>query len=452
VIIAHGIGGVRDLPVPEWLFFWGAAVVLIVSFVALGALWKRPLLSPRAEGRPAPELLSRVALATPLRVALQAVSVALFALVFAAAVVGVTDPFRNLAPTWIYVDFWLGVPLLSVLFGNVWRALSPWRALADLYVWVRESLGGEARPLADYPAAWGRWPGAILLFLFAALELAYSDPSNPRALALATGLYSYVALFGMAAFGREPWTRNGEAFAVLFGFFAMISPWAVREGRLRVRIPFAALSTRDTTPGTVAFLAVMLGSVAFDGFSRTTGWQNLVSRVEAPYIVDNPRLGELLVTGLHLGGLVLACIAVAAAFIGACAVAQDMVGSSRSLTADFVLSLVPIAFVYEVAHYFSLFLTQGQFTFPLLSDPFGRGWDLIGLADYVPNLAPLSPDAVWYVQVGALVSGHVAGLAIAHDRAVTIFEDRNAALRSQYAMLALMVLYTVGGLWLLSRG
>jgi hypothetical protein len=129
-----------------------------------------------------------------------------------------------------------------------------------------------------------------------------------------------------------------------------------------------------------------------------------------------------------------------------------MVGSSRSLTADFVLSLVPIAFVYEVAHYFSLFLTQGQFTFPLLSDPFGRGWDLIGLADYVPNLAPLSPDAVWYVQVGALVSGHVAGLAIAHDRAVTIFEDRNAALRSQYAMLALMVLYTVGGLWLLSRG
>jgi hypothetical protein len=77
---------------------------------------------------------------------------------------------------------------------------------------------------------------------------------------------------------------------------------------------------------------------------------------------------------------------------------------------------------------------------------------LIGLADYVPNLAPLSPDNVWYVQVGALVSGHVAGLTVAHDRAVTIFADRTAALRSQYAMLALMVLYTVGGLWLLSRG
>jgi hypothetical protein len=452
VIIAHGIGGVRDLPVPEWLFFWGAAVVLVVSFVALGALWKRPLLSPRTEGRPAPEALSRVALATVLRVALQTVSVALLVLIFAAATIGDTNPFRNLAPTWVYVDFWLGVPLLSVLFGNVWRALSPWRALADAYVWARERTGGEARPLAEYPAHWGRWPGAALLFLFAALELAYTDPSNPRVLALAIGLYTYVALFGMAAFGRETWTRNGEAFAVLFGFFALISPWGVRDGRLRLRLPFAALSVRDTTPGTIAFLAVMLGSVGFDGFSRTTGWQNLVSRVEGPYVVDNPRLAELLVTGLHVGGLLVACLAVAAAFLAACAVAQDMVGASRSLAADFVLSLVPIAFVYEVAHYFSLFLTQGQFTFPLLSDPFGRGWDVIGLADYVPNLAPLSPDTVWYVQVAALVTGHVAGLAVAHDRAVTIFADRNAALRSQYAMLALMVLYTMTGLWLLSLG
>ena len=119
--LAHGIGGVRDLPVPAWLFFWGAAVVLVVSFVALGALWKRPLLSTRTEGRPVTDGFSRVVLSTALRVVLQTVSVGLLVLVFAAAAVGDTDPFRNLAPTWIYVIFWLGVPLLSVLFGNVWR-------------------------------------------------------------------------------------------------------------------------------------------------------------------------------------------------------------------------------------------------------------------------------------------------------------------------------------------
>ena len=96
-------------------------------------------------------------------------------------------------------------------------------------------------------------------------------------------------------------------------------------------------------------------------------------------------------------------------------------------------------------------MIQGQYAWPLASDPFGYGWDLFGAVDYAPNIAPFSPNTVWYVQVGALVGGHVAGLAVAHDRAVSILPQRDA-LRSQYAMLGLMVLYTVGGLWLLSRG
>jgi len=136
----------------------------------------------------------------------------------------------------------------------------------------------------------------------------------------------------------------------------------------------------------------------------------------------------------------------------ACTAARWAVNAPRSLLGDFLLSLVPIAFVYIVAHYFSLFVIQGQFAVPLLSDPLGRGWDLFGTADVVPNLAAVSPTTTWYVQVGALVAGHVAGLAIAHDRAVTIFPDRRIALRSQLPLLALMVLYTVGGLWVLSRG
>jgi hypothetical protein len=451
-MLAHGIGGVRDLPVPEWLFFWGAAVVLVVSFLALGALWRRPLLSPAREGKPAPDWLSRLVLAPPLRVPLQALSAALLVLVLAAALFGDTDPFRNLAPTWVYVVFWLGLPLLSVLLGDVWRALSPWRAIADAYVWVRERGGGEARPLAEYPGRLGRWPAAAALFAFAALELAYADPSSPRSLAFAIALYTYVTLFGMAAFGRETWTRYGEGFAVLFSLFARMAPFGVRDGKLVIRVPLAPLSAADRTPGTVAFVAVMLGSVGFDGFSRTRWWQDLVADVEAPYLVDRPGLGELLVTGVNLLGLLAACAIVAAAYLGACALARSTVSAPRSLVPEFVLSLVPIAFVYEVAHYFSLFVIQGQFALPLLSDPLGKGWDLLGLADYSPNLTPFSPNTVWYVQAGALVAGHVAALCVAHDRAVTLFADREAALRSQYAMLGLMVLYTVGGLWLLSRG
>ena len=143
---------------------------------------------------------------------------------------------------------------------------------------------------------------------------------------------------------------------------------------------------------------------------------------------------------------------VALAYEAACALARWSVNAPRSLVPDFLRSLVPIAFVYMLAHYFSLFVVQGQFAIPLLSDPLGRGWDLFGTADVVPNLTVISPNTTWYVQVGALVAGHVAGLAVAHDRAVTIFPDKRDALRSQYPLLGLMVLYTVGGLWVLSRG
>jgi hypothetical protein len=155
---------------------------------------------------------------------------------------------------------------------------------------------------------------------------------------------------------------------------------------------------------------------------------------------------------VNVGGLALFVAIVVVTYLAATSAAGRLVRAPRSLVPDFVLPLVPIVFAYLVAHYFSLFLIQGQFAIPLASDPFGRGWDLIGTADFAPNLAVVSPETVWYVQVASLTVGHVAGLAIAHDRAVSLFEDRRAALRSQYPMLGLMVLYTVGGLWLLSQG
>lgn len=450
-LVAHGIGGVRDLPVPTWLFYWSAAVVLVASFVLLGALWKRPLLQSRVGGRPLSGTLSR-ALLGPVRVVVQAVSVALFAVVWGAALFGDTEPFRNLAPTWVYVVFWLGVPLLSAVLGDVWRALSPWRALADAFVWARERRGRAVRPLAAYPAAAGRWPAVGALFAFTALELAYVDPASPRALAFAIALYTYVTLFGMAAFGRETWSSRGEGFAVLFSYFARLAPLHVAEGRLSVRWPLTGLAGVERLPGSVAFVSVMLGSVAFDGYSRTTSWQDLVARIEAALIVDNPGLADLAVTSVSLAGLLAGALVVGLAFEAACAVAARLVNAPRPLSPEFVLSLVPIAFVYEVAHYFSLLVIQGQFAIPLLSDPLGRGWDVLGTASVTPDLTLLTPNTVWYVQAVALVAGHVAGLVLAHDRAVSMFVERRDALRSQYAMLLLMVVYTVGGLWILSRG
>ena len=451
IFLAHGIGGIRDLPVPESFFFTTAAIVLVVSFVLLGLLWKKPLLERHSDGRRIPRGLSRFVLSRGLRIVIQAVSVFLFGLTVATALFGTTVDLLNWAPTFVFVIFWLGVPLLSVLLGNVWRALSPWRAIADLTVWLMEIFGFEARPILEWSGRWGRYPAAAALFSFVALELCHPHPAYPRTLGIAIALYTYWALAGMVVYGRDVWTHGGEGFAVMFELLSRIAPFAVMDGAVVVRWPFTGLSGAERTPGSLLFVAVMLGSTSFDGFERTSMWANLVNGIRTD-LVDSPqRVVDLATTSANAAGLVAFIAAVTLTYLAAVWGARALVRAPRSLVPDFVLPLVPIAAAYMVAHYFSLFVLQGSYIIQLASDPFSRGWDLFGTVGFTPNPTLVSPNTIWYVQVGALVVGHVAGLAIAHDRAVAIFEDRRAALRSQYPMLALMILYTVGGLWLLSR-
>jgi len=444
--LGHGVGSVRDLPVPQWLFLYGAAVVLIASFLALAVLWRRPLLARHERGRALPQWLQRLVFSRVLRIALGLAGFALLVLVMATALVGDRSSVTNISPTFVYVVFWLGLVPVVVLLGNVWPVLNPWKAAADAVEWLLDRAGARSEPF-DYPERLGRWPAAVLLLLFAALELAYFDPADPRALAIAVFLYSGVMWLGALLFGSERWFPNADAFTVYFGLLARLAPFGLRESedgsRVAVaRVPTGALAgLREPGPGTVAFIAVMLGSVGFDGFSRISWWQNRLVG-----------LGELAGTLFNLGGLVAAVVLVAAAYLTAVRAARRLAGADRSLASAFIASLVPIALVYAVSHYFSLLVIQGQFLIPLASDPFGWGWDLFGTLDYRPNLAPFSPNAIWYVQVATLVGGHVLGLALAHDRALELFGDTRPALKSQIPLLVLMVLYTVGGLWLLSQG
>ena len=437
--LAHGIGAIQDLPVPAWLFYYGAALVLVASFVALGVLWKEPRLE-RAGERPLPAGLQRVLLSPVLRVTLGALSVALLVLVVVAALVGSDSPTLNLAPTFVYVLFWLGMPLLSVLLGDVWRVLNPWQAAADAVASVTARAGVAWRPPFAYPERLGVWPAAVLLIAFVALELAYTTPDDPRAVGAAALVYSWITWSGAAAFGRKAWFEDGDAFSAYFGLFARMAAFGARQGELVMRAPFSALAKGGERAGTIALVAVVLGSVAFDGLSRTNFWEDRTHTATDAAVIAINMLG------------LLGCILFAAStYLAAVALAQRLAGTRADLRTAFLGSLVPIGFAYLVAHYFSLFVLQGQYLFPLASDPFHYGWDLFGTKDYVPDLTILEPATIWYVQVGALVAGHVLGLVIAHDKALSLFSSVRSALRAQYAMLGLMVVYTVGGMWILSR-
>jgi hypothetical protein len=449
--LAHGIGGVKDLPVPLWLFFYGAGVVLVVSFVALGALWRRPLLEGRDTGRPLPPWAQRLFLGRPLRIVLGLVSVGLLGVVLWAGAFGEDSVAVNIAPTFVYVLFWLGLVPVVVLLGNVWSVLSPWKAAADGFAWVWRRLGLTWTPPFAYPDRLGVWPAAVLLVAFTTLELAYPDASSPRTVGLAVAAYTWITWLGMAACGREEWHARGEAFSVYFGLLSRLSPFAVRDGVAVVRPPLTGLARRGDPQGTVAFVAIMLGSVAFDGFSRTAWWQERLYSIDASLALERPRLADLALTGFNLLGLMAGIAAVALIFLVAVECARLVSGARESLAEAFVASLVPIALAYAVAHYFSLFVLQSQIARRLVSDPFGYGWNLFGTSDFQANLAALTPNTIWYVQVIALVVGHVLALVLAHDRAVADFRAPGTALRTQYAMLVLMIAYTVGGLWLLSN-
>jgi hypothetical protein len=319
--------------------------VLVVSFVALGALWTKPLLGTLPE-KDLPSRAQRILLSPVLHVVVQALSFGLLVVIFLAALIGEDSAAQNLAPTFIYVVFWLGLVAVSVLFGNVWRVLNPWRAAADFAAWAWRS--GWTPPFR-YPERLGRWPAAVLLFAFAALELAYSDPSSTHALALAIGIYSWLTWVGALAFGRDAWFANAEAFTSYFGLYSRLAPFGVRDGRVVRRVPLHGLAESIRRPGTVASVAVMLGTVLFDGFSRTTWFLNRQLDVEEPFALDNPGLADLARTGLSLAGLVVAVLLVAVLFLGAVDAARRISGYRGSLANEFVGSLIPIAVAYVVA-------------------------------------------------------------------------------------------------------
>jgi hypothetical protein len=430
---AHGIGGRVDLPVPIWLFIWGAGAVVVVSFVALGVLWKDPRLENAGDGRPFPERVQSLFRSPFVETTVRAVSLVIFALVTVSAAAGENSAAANIAPVFVYVWFWVGFAVAHALLGNLWATLSPWDTLARLL-----RIGEEAR--RPYPLAWGRWPATFLLIGFVWMELAYPAGASPRTLAVAIVVYTLITLVGMAIFGREPWNRSGEAFAVYFGLLSRISPLARdQSGRVVFRPVLGGLPRVLPQPGLIAFVLTLIGSTSFDGLSASNLWLQLTGGL-------SPGVEMIMGTIGLLGTIGTVALVYSLAMTAGGAILRT---PWHPLAVRFAHSLVPIALAYAVAHYFSLLVLEGQLGIRLASDPLGMGWDLLGTASFVPNLALVSATTIWYVQVAAIVAGHVAGVVTAHDRSVVAFPGA-PAVRSQYALLAVMVLFTMGGLFLLS--
>lgn len=469
---AHGLGQSQDLPLPSWLYLFAVSAVVLVSFVQITLL-----VGVGHALRPYPRFdllrhrsLRAVLMSRPLLLALRSLSVALFFLIILSGLLGRQTPEQNFAPTFVWIIWWVGLSFFTAFVGNVWPLLNPWKILFEWIDGAARRVGKRLELHKPYLAGLDLWPALTLYAVFIWVELVFERSSTPLNIALLTILYSLLTWTGMVVFGKEVWLRRGEAFSVYFGILARFAPTEVRvtdpklcddecgtaggqcvncyecfaraapEDRgLYVRPWAVGLGFAEpASSGRLIFIVFVLASVTYDSLLATPLWSELdglapVSRtlgtVALPLLFLVVYLGFVKLSQFYGGGYV----------------------PFRHLAAVYVYSLVPIAIAYQVAHYYTFLLIQGQAIFALLSDPFGWGWNLYGTAGYRIHAGLLDAAFVWYSQVALVVGGHVVAVYLAHVVALRLLRHPRLAIRSQYPMLALMILYTIFSLWILSQ-
>ena len=459
---AHGFGARYDLPIPLALYLAGAGLTVAVSFAMLAVFmrsapvsdehWRLNLM--RTAG-------GRFLVAPGFLLACRTLAVVLFLVAVAAGLFGVQSPLKNIAPVMVWVIWWVGMAYISALLGDLWAIVNP---LDTLFAWAeavraRRWPGGRLALGLRYPDALGAWPAVVLFLVFVWMELVWERSDSPAYLAAAMLAYSALTWLGMLLFGRALWLRHGEVFALVFGLLARFAPTEVREsssgGRaLNVRPYGVGLLSREPVPASIVVLVLaMLAAVCFDGFMETPLWASILEYY-APSAQTMASDGDAARTWLQTAGVIGAPLLFVGVYLVFCRLVawsgDERVPVTR-IAGLFVLTLVPIAIAYHLAHYLSFLAMAGQYLIPLVSDPFGFGWDLFGTRNHFVRIGLVDARAVWYLSIGAIVIGHVIAVYLAHCVALQAYSDRRAALCSQWPMVALMICYTMTSLWIIAQ-
>ena len=437
----HGLGGAKDLPIPAPLAIAGGTAALIVSFCVLVLAWRTPRYAdpgsgPQA-GRPLPASLTRLLDSDSWAWALRALGLVVTGW-FVWALVAGPDLIINPVFGSLYVLLWVGIVPGSLLFGRIFRAMSPLRTINSLF--ARATGGDPARGVTRYPEWLGSWPAAVALYAFVWLELVNPHQTYLGTVRLWLAAYVAVMLVGAAVFG-DTWLSRADPFEAYSDLVAKLSPWGRRaDGTVVWRSPLANLATLRPRPGLVATVAVLFGSTAFDSYKDTLRWVKFVDDlgVNVELVNTFALLGFCLVIGLSF-----------AIATRTTSVDPETGPAHRDLPRLLAHSVVPIIVGYMTAHYLSYFVEQGQMTLAQLSDPMGKGQNLLGTADWSVNYwLSLHPRFLAETKVLAVVTGHIVAVVAAHDRALEVLPKRHQVV-GQLGLLLIMVAYTATGLYLL---
>ncbi len=436
-VLAHGLGGSTDLPIPYAYALIGAAWALTFTFAVVAFAWRKPRFDTAKDGRALPQWVTTVVDAPAVRWMLAAAGLAFAAWVAMAALFG--KPENNPTAGVFYVLMWIGLVAASLAIGPIWRAVSPVRAVYRLLRLARLPSG------RGYPRRLGYWPAVFGLFAFVWLELASPDPGSLGAIKLWLLIYFVATLAGGVVCG-EKWFGRADPFEVYSVVASRFSPFRRNPGSGRIEIgnPFDHLPSLPIRPGTVTVLAVLLGSTAFDSFSASPAWRNFVDGIAH----TGATAGLMRTAGL----LVFIAVVVVTFSLAARATGGVDRDTRRQLPGLMAHSLIPIVLGYMFAHYLSFLVEKGQQTIIGLADPLGRDWNVLGIGHAeVSYVLSLHPSVLATIKVCCVVGGHVAGVVAAHDRALRVL-PAGYQLTGQLAMMLVMVGYTFTGLYLLFGG
>ncbi|HSS25425.1 MAG TPA: hypothetical protein VLL82_13725 [Mycobacterium sp.] len=448
VLLAHGLGGSTDLPVPYAYAMVGAAWALTFTFALVAFAWRRPRFDPDAPGRPLPTWVTMLVDARVTRWTVAAVALAFAVWVMLAGLWGPQTQNNGLLGAF-YVLLWVGLVALSLAFGPVWRLISPVRTV---YLVLRRAIPQRlSRPRLSYPESWGYRPAAVGLFAFVWLELA--SPNSASLPWVKSWLLVYaVVLLGGAWLCGQRWLARVDPFGVYSMAVSRLSPFrrSPTIGKIVIGNPFDHLPSLPVRPGVVAMLAVLLGSTAFDSYSSSPTWRNFADRLSR---LAHGVPGTLSSSILRTIGLLVFVSVVALTFsLAARATGGVDRAQRRALPGQMAHSLIPIVVGYIFAHYLSYLVERGQQAVIALADPIGRGWNLLGLAHtHVAYVLSAHPPVLAGIKVACVVTGHIVAVIAAHDKALRLLPAGHQ-LTGQLTMMLVMVSYTFTGLYLLFGG
>ena len=349
------------------------------------------------------------------------------------------------------IAFWVLLipllPLAHIVVGGVYEVANPF-ALGARLVTSGESARRARDPRLD---RLGYWPAVVMLFTLVWFELALRIvPESPRALGILAAAYALFQV-GMGAWLGEGWYRGGDVFQAITTLASTVASIGIgrdQDGFVRLKFGFRPARFLPTGRGRETLVTLWLAGVLADGVRATPIWRAVTSAT-ADFSgsigqVGSLNLGDFL---LDTSEILFTWLAFMAFFWLFAYLVSRLVRRPLGEIAKVVApSLVPIALAYLFAHNLTQILVIG----PLI-------WSAAG-ADVATatfqlqrNAQALSPALIFFIQVSAIVLGHVIAVVVAHARLRDSKAGEELAIRADLGWLSAMLIYTATSLWVLAQ-